>query len=126
MASSRLLDIRVGKNRLEKLAISSKGSFRTLRVFICTVCGSKTNHAENNEGISVPCPNISEQWHQILVKKLYLLREYHHPKSYLKELKKEIDVMKENHPPKNNIKGKTRGLRKMFCYADIYRFPEIW
>ena len=98
---------------LRKRTHPSQGTFRTLQVFECWVCGGLTNklHAYSACPIGyredTVCPNSGECWHHELEKKLHWLTRSH-PKGYKAELEREIDTMRQQcvKKVKNDLVGK--------------------
>lgn len=74
--------------------------FRSLQIFICSVCGGKTNNLRNGvppaAGPFIYCPNAKKKWHVILAGKFHLALQPH-PKSYLRDLEEDIEgILKDN------------------------------
>jgi len=107
-----------------------KQNFRIRQAFICSVCGSRTNLAQRYEyGIRVWCPNSAEKWHNTLQQKLQRLNESGHPEYYVEALKKEVKVIKKDHLPKSNVKGKVNSSEKMRSWDSTtvyYFYRDIW
>jgi len=94
--------------------------FRSLQIFICSVCGGKTNNLSNGVppmgGPFIYCANAGKKWHEVLAGK-FRLASQPHPKSYLRDLEEDIEgILKDN---KEDIKNDLVGTPD---YLDVRSF----
>lgn len=87
---NQLVDLRIG--------YPDRNTFPTLQVFECDICGSLTNIVYGPHKylprVHAVCPSADEKWHYTIREKMEWLAERPHPKTYARELRKEINKLK--------------------------------